>query len=466
MRDLRKWQRTGAALAAVALLASACGDGETTDGASTPPPDASDTGDDGPTDDPGDDMMVTTDVGVTEEPCPSDHPETVNADNGCIYLGTLSDLTEGPFAALGVEIVAGQVAFWRTVNEAGGIGGYDVDVTEYTRDNKYNPEEHVAQFRAMEPNVLALAQTLGTPPTLAALSLMQDSDVVGAPASWWSGWAFEDVILESGYNYCIEAMDGLDYAHTEWVEGGVASVLSVSYPGDYGGDSAAGVAAWAAANGVAFDAATGVVQTGPNASVGNQDGPVAKILEVNPSVVLLATGPLEAAEIIGKSAAQGYQGRFLGSVPTWNPALLGNPDLAAVLPLVYRHIGPWGSFGSDSDAHRAMAASLGGELPGNDGFTFGWIWSYPLKSVLLQAVSNGDLTRAGVRAAAGEVSVDYEGALPDQSYSGDPASTVARAAIISVPDPDAPLGISTVKDFFTGPTAAAYDFTEPCISLG
>ena len=36
-------------------------------------------------------MMVATDVGVTEEPCPGGNP-----DRGCIYLGVLTD-ESGPF---------------------------------------------------------------------------------------------------------------------------------------------------------------------------------------------------------------------------------------------------------------------------------------------------------------------------------------------------------------------------------
>ena len=180
---------------------------------------------------------VKTDVGITSEPCPG----SSHADRGCIYLGVLSDLTEGPFRALAVPITEAQKAFWKRVNDQqNGIGGrYDVDIDTYTRDNKYNPEEQVAKFREIEPKVLALAQSLGTPPTLATLPLFKDSDVVAAPASWWSGWAFEDVVLESGHNYCIESMNGLDFAAAEF--GKPATVMAVHYPGDYGGDSAAGV---------------------------------------------------------------------------------------------------------------------------------------------------------------------------------------------------------------------------------
>ena len=107
---------------------------------------------------------IKTDAGVTSEPCPG----SANKERGCIYLGTLSDLTEGPFAPLAVPITDAQKEFWKRVNDYGGIAGkYDVDVEKYTRDNKYNPEEHVAKLREIEPNVLALAQSLGTPPTLA-----------------------------------------------------------------------------------------------------------------------------------------------------------------------------------------------------------------------------------------------------------------------------------------------------------
>src|SRR5262245_35064992 len=79
-----------------------------------------------------------TDVGVTKEAC----PKAVNKSHGCIYLGIISDLTTGPFKALAVPITDAQKAFWKRVNEKGGIGGYDIDVETYVRDNHYNPQTH------------------------------------------------------------------------------------------------------------------------------------------------------------------------------------------------------------------------------------------------------------------------------------------------------------------------------------
>jgi ABC-type branched-subunit amino acid transport system substrate-binding protein len=432
-------RRTLVALAVLALALTACQGGETGGG--------------------GEDGEVRTDIGVSSDPCPGGNP-----DRGCIYLGVLSDLTEGPFRALAVPITDGQKAFWKRVNDQGGIGGrYDVNIDANTRDNKYNPQEHVAKYREIEPNILALAQTLGTPPTLAGLPLYKESDLIAAPASWWSGWEFEDVILESGYSYCVESMNGLDWATEEYGKPG--TVMAVHYPGDYGGDSAAGVGEWARANGVAFDAGRHAVQTTPNAQAGNQDAAVERILAGRPDVVVVATGPAEMAEIVGKAAAQGFKGRFVGSVPTWNPALLQS-EAGPAIKALYHLVAPWGPWGSDTPAHQAMEQAAGGKVPANDGYTFGWIWSYPLKAVLTRAFENGDLTRAGVRSAVTQVTVDYEGALPDKTYNGEPNQTAVRQSLISKPDENAPLGASVHKDFFVGPTAEKFQFTKPCVAAG
>jgi hypothetical protein len=39
---------------------------------------------------------------------------------------------------------------------------------------------------------------------------------------------------------------------------------------------------------------------------------------------------------------------------------------------------------------------------------------------------------------------------------------VVREAVVSQPDPDAPLGLTVVEEFFVGPTAEQFDFTSPC----
>jgi ABC-type branched-subunit amino acid transport system substrate-binding protein len=427
-----RWLTVGAAVLSVGLVAGACTDADAD----------------------GDEV---TEVGVTGEPCPN----PVNEDNGCIYLGVLSDLTEGPFAALGVEVVDGQRDFWQRVNDEGGIGGYDIDIDHYTRDNHYDADAHAEAYAEIEPEVLALAQAMGTPSATAVLSDMDDDDLIGVPASWWSGWDFEEtshgVILGSGYSYCLESQIGLDWLAQEL--GALSRVMAVGYPGGYGDDGAAGVQAWAEATDTEY---AGFTQTEPNAVVGDQDDVVQAILDAEPDAVQLGVGPAETGEIVVKAAARGFEGMFLGSAPTWNPALVADPEVAQVLQALYRHISPWEGFEGESDAHEAMREAKGEGLPANDGYTFGWIWSYPLKAALEAAADADDLTREGLREAVDGLEVDYAGALPTRTFRGEADEGAPRVAVISAPDPDAPLGLSTIETGVTGPTADEFDYDAPC----
>jgi ABC-type branched-subunit amino acid transport system substrate-binding protein len=437
MRNTARRRIAAASLAGIAVLAAGCrGGGE----------DPGDGGGEGGGD-------VATDVGVTSEPC----PEAVNEDNGCIYLGTLSDLTVGPFAAAGPLIVEGQAAFWQRVNEDGGIGGYDIDVGTYVRDNLYNPQTTNQVYQEIKPDVLALAQTLGSPMTAAIVDDLDAEDIIAAPAAWSSLYLFQDVIVESGASYCAEAMNGVDYA----VENhGVQSVMAIHYPGDYGADAAAGAKVAAEANGLEFVN----VETATGAD--NQAAAIAAIREQSPDLVIIATGPTETATIVGQAVAGGYQGRIMGSSPTWNPAILQSPAAPAFVAS-FQHLGPWGPWDAETEGHQAAKEALGDVTP-NEFYLAGWFWSYPLKAALEAAAENGDLTRAGLHEAAQNLEeVDFEGVLPEGSgnYAGGENEAASRASYISDIDPNSSTGLVPVAEAFTGPTAEEYEFTGPCYEV-
>jgi ABC-type branched-subunit amino acid transport system substrate-binding protein len=434
-----KLRRSGPAvlLIALALVAGACrGDdnngGEVTTGGEN-----------------GDE--VATDVGVTTEPC----PDAVNKEHGCIYLGTISDLTVGPFAALAVPITNAQKAFWDKVNKDGGIGNYDVNVAANVRDNQYNPTMHKQKYDEIKANVLGLAQTLGTPTTEAIIADLEAEKVVSAPASWTSLWAFKPVVLESGTNYCMETMNAVDYAVAEKQ---VKSVMAVHYPGDYGGDAAAGAKIAAERSKLTFTD----VPTTPGKD--NQAEATGRVVQGKPDLVIVTTGPAEMAEIVGKAAAGGYKGLFIGTSPTWNPGLMATAAAPALTGL-YLQSGPWAPWGANTPGHTAMRETLGASFTPNDGATAGWAWSYPLKAALEKAVEDGDLTREGlVKAAESLTSVDYQGMLPAGAgnYAAAPDEAVVRQSVISKPDPAAPTKVSVLKEFFVGDTAKGYKLEKPC----
>lgn len=394
---------------------------------------------------------IKTDAGVTKEAC----PQAVDKTKGCIYLGSISDLTEGPFKALAVPITDAQKAFWKRVNQQGGIGGYEIDVTTYVKDNKYNPQVHNQVYQEIKPKILALAQTLGSPTTAAILPDLKASNMVAVPASWTSLWAFEDVVLESGINYCMESMNAIDYAIEKFSP---KSVMAVHLAGDYGDDAAAGAKVAAEKNKLTFtDVKTATGQD-------NQAGAIDAIVNGKPDLVILTTGPTDAAVLIGQTAARGFTGKFIGTGPTWNPGLLKSPAAPAIKAL-YLQSGPWETYTSDTPGHKAMRETLGSSVVGNDGYTSGWVWSYPLKAAITKAIANKDITRAGLLNAVKSLdSVDYEGMLPAGAgkYTGKPNDTVVREAVISKPDDASPTGVSTVESFFTGPTAKDFEFTKAC----
>jgi len=350
------------------------------------------------------------------------------------------------------------------VNSAGGISGFDIDIDTYTRDTKYNPQDHAQAYRQIEPSILALAQSLGTPTTEAILGDMDADDVISAPAGWWSGFNFEanskGLILASGYSYCLESMIGLDWFTANGPRP-IGSIAAVGYPGDYGGDVAAGAEAWAAANDVPF---AGFIQTAPNFIAGSQDAAVGAVVASGADVVLLGVGPAETAEIVGKVAASGAplgSILFLGAGPTWNPALLATAAAPALIGL-YTNVSPWEDYTGDSAGHEAMRAAFGDNAPINQGYAAGWVWQYPIKAALEAAAANGDLTRAGLRSIVDGLAVDYEGVLPATQMGGDPNVNVNRTAVISRADPEAPNGLTTIQAGVRGATADAFEYTAAC----
>jgi ABC-type branched-subunit amino acid transport system substrate-binding protein len=420
----RRTRRFGSVLAAVVLGLTGCGTGS--GGAAGTAP------------------------GVTGKPC----PHAVNHKHGCIYLGSLSDLTVGPFTPVALPVTRAQQAFWNRVNQQGGIGGYDIDVTTYLRDNKYAVATQLRRYREIKDKVLAFAQTLGSPQTAAILPELRASKTIAVPLSWTSQWSFEDNILESGASYCFESMNSVDYAVDTYA---VKSVMALHYPGDYGGDAAAGAKIAARAHRLSFtDQPTGQGKDKQSAAVN-------ALVKGKPDLVILTTGPADAGAIVGQAYARGFHGHYIGTNPSWTKELLKGPAAPAIKEQ-YLTSASWKPFATDSPGHAAMRKAIGQADP-SDSYTSGWTFSYPLKAVLQKAAANKDLTRAGVfNAVKALTKIDYEGILPTRAgnFAGSPDATAFRQTVIDRPAPAEYTGVKVIKDFFTGPTARAYDLKAPC----
>jgi ABC-type branched-subunit amino acid transport system substrate-binding protein len=470
----RRWLVAASLMLAFALVAVACGDDDatTTSQATTTTAAVATTQATSTTEAPPEEIAY--DVGVTPAPC----SDAVNTGNGCIYLGVITDLS-GPFAGFGGPITTAQEDFWNAINADGGIDGWDVIITaENSIDAGYDlvpqPGPNTANGAAtLATRVLGLAQLLGTPPMQSALGILDENDMVVAPASWWSGLSFveEDLglVLESGAPYCFEGMNGMSF---------MASTLGteftwalVAFDSDYGQDYAAGVKIAAAQLGLGDP----VIEIDQVSFAAGGDGAIAStvtaLLPVQPNVIVMVVGPTELARITGGLATNGFtEFAILAASPAWHPVLLGEAT-AALVPLWQANLSvtyPWGPWDTDSPGHVAMrsAADANGRDP-NPGYGAGWVWSYPFLELLSQAIATNDLTRANVRSIAATLDgVDYQGVLPEASFAGAPADFAVRSSWIVGVDPQAGGGVTAKQDAFVSEIAAAYPYEGPCFVIG
>ena len=90
--------------------------------------------------------------------------------------------------------------------------------------------------------------------------------------------------------------------------------------------------------------------------------------------------------------------------------------------------------------------------------------SFPMHAVLEQAAENGDLTRAGVRAAVSEVEVDYKGMSTNQGYGGNGKDIAVSAIKVFEPNAENPLGVVSTGDFFEGSTWDSIAYDQACVA--
>ena len=377
------------------------------------------------------------------------------------------------------EIVEAQRVFWDQVNADGGIAGRQIELL--VEDNGYDVATHQEKYEILRNEVAIFSQSTGSPHTASIAPNLVADDLIAIPLSWYSGWAFGELgqnAYESYTNYCLESMNGLEWLNKNRE---VQTVAIISFPGEYGGDGAAGAAKAAEALGleVVFDG-TGLV-TPPSADNPNPDQTaiISQIVETAPDAVWATINPTALGAIMGGAVSQGYTGIWSGNSPTYSFKLLGT-QLAPLLDQYYiasTYIVTWGA---DVPGMQEVVDAMTAGRPNlavSDVYILGWTEGLITKAILEKAAENGDMTRAGIVAAAAEVEVDFNGLAPPQTWSGEPNDFVVRESYIYDVTLESynpiPLGEgegSTGWELLDGPyvsdIAADYDFTEPCFVSG
>ena len=405
----------------MALVAAACssdGDDTTTTAGSGGGEETTTTADDGGG---GEDTTTTA-----EQMAPPTTDVGVDLDAGTIQIGLLSDLS-GPFAGLVSAIVAGQEAYWASVNAAGGIEGLQVELV--TRDTGYDVPTHVTLYEEIKDEVVAIGHSTGSPHTVAIYEDLVADGILAIPLTWYSGWTapFDSNTMHHGTPYCIEAMQIIDYLVSTT---GAETIAIASLPGDYGLDSAAGAALAAEALGleVVFDATGGIIPGEDLSPIGVQ------IAESGADIAFVTATPTTFPAVYGAAIATGYEANWTGAFPNYSPAYLA-ADFAEQIVRDYWINGYWLPWGADTPGNAAVRDIM--TAAGADPLDFyheGFIEAQIMEAALRAAYAAGDMTQAGVLAAAKTLeSVDFGGMAPAESYVGSANDRIQRVSHILRP---------------------------------
>lgn len=417
----------------------------------------------------GEETTTTADTGGGEETTTTAEmmapPATdvgVDLDAGTIKVGLLSDLS-GPFAGLVSAIVAGQEAYWASVNAAGGIEGLQVELV--TRDTGYDVPTHVTLYEELKDEVVAIGHSTGSPHTVAIYEDLVADGILAIPLTWYSGWTapFDSNTMHHGSPYCIEAMNTIDYMMKQT---GGTTIAIASLPGDYGLDSAAGAALAAEALGleVVFDATGGIIPGEDLSPIGVQ------IAESGADIVWVTATPTTFPAIYGAAIATGFEAAWSGASPTYSPAYLGSDFVEQIQRDWYwgAYYLPWGADTPGNQEVRDIMTAAGASPL--DFYAEGFVEAKIMEAALRAAYAAGDMSQGGVLAAAKTLeSVDFGGLAPPESYVGTPNERLNRTTVISRPNladlQAGGTGVEVVEPGYTSDIAANFTFESACYEL-
>ena len=400
------------------------------------------------------------------------HDFGVDPETMTIRVGVNTDLS-GIFAPLTTKITDGHLAYWEWINANGGIQGWTIEPV--VLDNGYNVPTHLENYEVMagegDQSVVMFSTSTGSPHTASTADLLIEDNMAAIPLSWYSGWADPQIgknVFEVQTNYCIEAMNGATYMSETYGN----NVAIASFPGDYGEDGAEGVKVAAEALGlnIVYDGQAQVIPGGDLTPV------VSGIAGSGADWVWLTTNPTTTATLMGGAAQAGFTGQWSGNSPSWNPALLGT-GIAGIADASYTHstytvLWDVGEAEGMQELISVMR-EYRPDAPFDDVYIISFIEGYVATQILDRAITNGNLTRAGVLAAANSVTADLKGLAPNQSWRGNPDNNVVRETYlydvdlslytpgVTVSEEGGNSGFSLIRGPYASETALNWEY-EPC----
>lgn len=164
-----------------------------------------------------------------------------------ITLGLITDQS-GVFAPLAVPIVDAKQAYWEGVNEDGGVCGRQVKLE--IRDNGYDVQKAVTQYRGVVDDVAAFNDLTGSPMVAALTPRLERDGTFAQIVSWASSLLGNESLLITGATTAQEQYNTLQYLLDEGKLSEGDKIGAIYFEGEYGEDGLKGTKAFADANGM------------------------------------------------------------------------------------------------------------------------------------------------------------------------------------------------------------------------
>ena len=366
-----------------------------------------------------------------------------------ITLGVLTDQS-GPFAAASAGIAQGRQLFWDARNADGGVCDRTVEFS--VNDHGYNAQNATSLYAAMQPDVLAFDELLGSPMIDALLPSIDSDAVLTMAVSFSSNLLDSPYVVVTGATYDIEMINAL-----QWLvdEGRIAegdTIGHVYLEGDYGENALSGAQYAAEALGVE------VVAQKVQPTDADLTAAVSALDDAGAAVVLLTTTPPQTASAVGVAAANGLDLSFVGSNPTFSPALLASPAAEALQSsyVVVASVAPYTSEADGPSTVRdAFSAEFAGETP-TQFVNYGYAQGELMAQILETACDNGALTREGLRTAFESLDdIDTGGLVAPMDFS-EPGQPPAREVHILQPDATVDGGLVELEGLFASSLATEF----------
>ncbi len=374
-----------------------------------------------------------------------------------LRIGMLVPLT-GPSAVLGNPLAAGTQVWVDALNaEKGGVAGrYRVELV--LRDTRNDAAAAVQAYEELK-NEVVLFYVFGTTPLKAVLPQLERDGGAAVAGTLDADWIREPNLIPLGVPLQIEAINILDYYQRSEAQHRGRTVCTMVEHGASGEPVVEGVEY--AARELGFPLAASAYYR-----PGDQDftAQIRQLKDSSCGAIVLHSVPADTSRILSAAAQAGFSPRWLGTAPTWAPALAHSP-LRQYLQDNFWLVREGAQYGDMSVPGMAeLLARVERHPPtldvpeGDPRLISGYFQGQVMTAVLEQAVKEGDVSKEGILRAIPNIGTLSFGGLIGDYYYGpieergpDPTSPIFKV------DPTKPFGVIPIHKGFKSEAAERFE---------